>query len=388
MVGGRPRFLLPTILLWVALLAAGQSFDGPARAMSQKIAAALKTREPVALGFSNVATVNPPDAMAAQQALERELHGLAVITAPPAAITVALTLSENLRGFVWVAEIRRGDTQEVVMEDWPKLPEVARAGSVVIEKRRMLDEPLRILDCAPLGHGLLVLDAEAVSVYENAERKLSIRLPISRPLPRDLRGRLLVQGDVYQAYLPGLTCNGSAASGLSITCRDEGLWPLGPNAYGILNPTRNFFDERLVLADGLSRRMPPFLAAARFAANGHDAWVFSAMDGHTHLYYYNAAFVPVASWIGWGSDIAAIESDCGSRTLLLATGTGDSTAPDSVQAFELTDSTQRSVADPVSLPGPVTALWPASERGTALAVSRDLKSGRYAAFRLAIACSR
>jgi hypothetical protein len=388
MVGARPRFLLPTILLLVALLASGQSFDGPARAMSQKIDAALKTREPVALSFTSAAAVNPPDAIAAQQALERELHGLAVITAPQAATTVAVTLSENLRGFVWVAEIRRGDTRDVVMEDWPKLPEVVRAGSVMIEKRRMLDEPLRILDYAPLGHGVLVLDAESVSVYENSERKLSIGLPISRPLPRDLRGRLFVQGDVYQAYLPGLSCNGNAASGLSITCRDEGLWPLGPNAYGILNPTRNFFDERLVLADGVSRRMPPFLAAARFAANGHDTWVFSGMDGHTHLYYYNTAFVPVASWSGWGSDIAAIESDCGSRTLLLATGTGDSTAPDSVQAFELTDSTQRAVGDPVWFPGPVTALWPASEPGMALAVSRDLKSGRYAAFRLAIACSR
>jgi hypothetical protein len=356
----------------------GQGFDEPSRALAQKIASVLKTREPISLIFSTSSSDS-------DVALERELRGLGLNRAAQADVTVTVTLSENFRGLVWVAEIRRGDAREVVMEEWPRPPATAAAISLVIEKKLLLEQESRILDLAPLGHGLLVLDAESVSVYENSQRKMSIRLLISRPLPRDLRGRLFVQGDVYQAYLPGLTCNGNAANGLSITCRDEGLWPLAPNVRGISIPTRNFF-ENFVMPDGLQKRMPPFFTAVQLADHNRPEWVFSGTDGRAR--FYNAAFEPGPTWSGWGSDLAVIESECGSRTLLLATGTGDSTAPDSVQALEWTGGAPRPVADPVSFPGPVTALWTASERGAALAVSRDPKSGRYAAFRLAIPCSR
>jgi len=373
MVGARPRFLLPTILLAMAVTGWSQGFDEPSRVLAQKIIAALKTREPITLAFST------PSSDAAV-ALDRELRRLGITIAAQAGVAVTVMLSENFRGLVWVAEIRRGDASEIVMEEGPRPPEAASTVPLAIEKKRLLEQEPRILDLAPLGHGLLVLDAESVSVYENSERKLTIRLPVTRPLPRDLRGRLFVQGDVYQAYLPGITCNGNAANGLSISCRDEGLWPLGPNARGMSIPTRNFF-ENFVQPDGLQKRMPPFFTVVQLRAD----WLFAGTDGRAR--FYNAAFEPGPSWSGWGSDLAVIESACGSRTLLLATGTGDSTAPDSTQAFELTDSTPRPVGDPVSFPGPVTALWPASERGTALAVYRDLKSGRYAAFRLAIPCS-
>jgi len=374
MVGTRPRFLLPTILFSMAVTGWGQGFDEPSHALAQKIAAVLKTREPISLVFNTASSD-------VTVALERELRGLGINTAAQGGTVVKVTLSENFRGLVWVAEIRG----EVVIEERPRPPEAAATVSLVIEKKKLLEQELRILDIAPLGHSLLVLDAESVSVYESSQRKMGIRLPISRPLPRDLRGRLFVQGDVYQAYLPGLTCNGNTANGLSISCRDEGLWPLGPNARGMSIPTRNFF-ENFVLPDGLQKRMPPFFTAVQLPDHGHADWAFAATDGRTHL--YNATFEPGPISNGWGSDLAAIGSECGSRTLLLATGTGDDTAPDFVQAFELTDSAPHPIGDPVSFPGPVTALWAASEHGTALAVSRDLKSGRYAAFRLAIPCSR
>jgi hypothetical protein len=389
MVGARPRIFFPIILVSLSVIARGQSFDEPAHALAQKIAAVLKTREPVMFSFSSVAAVNPSDAAAARDAIERQLPGAGISTNPQAGISVAITLSENLRDWVWVAEIHRTDSREVVMEEWPKPEETAKAGSVMIEKRRMLEQDSRILDFAPLGRDLLVLDAESVTLYENSsgawQRKLGVRVPVSRSLPRDLRGRLFVQGDVYQAYLPGLTCNGNAASGLGITCHDEALWPLGSNARAVSIPMRNYF-EHFVLPDGLQKRMPAFFSAAGFSDHGHASWLFAGTDGRMHL--YNAAFDPGASWAGWGSDVAAVETECGSRTLLLATAAGDNTAPDSLQAYELKEGAPRPAGDPVSFPGPVTALWSGSERGAAVVVSRDLKSGRYAAFRLSIPCSR
>jgi len=389
MVGARPRFLLLTFLVSLASTAWGQSFDEPAQALAEKIAAAIKTRAPVTFSFSSVAAVSPSDAASAREAIERELQTLGIETTTQAGVSIVVTLSENLRGWVWVAEIRRGDTREVVIEERPKSAETLSTGAVVIEKRRVLDQQQRILDFARLGEGLLVLDENSVSVYENSsgawQRKLSIPLQVSRPLPRDLRGRIYVQGEVYQAYLPGLTCSGNARAGLSITCHDEGLWPLGPNVRGISIPTRNFF-ENFVLPDGLQKRMPAFFSAASFEDHGRGAWIFAGTDARTHL--YNSAFEPGTSWGGWGSDIAAVETECGSKTLLLATGTGDGTSPDTVQAYEVTDGVPRPAGDAVSFPGPVTTLWTAGERAAVVAVSRDLKSGRYAAFRLAIPCSR
>jgi hypothetical protein len=389
MVGGRPRFFSPIILIFLAFTVRSQNFDAPARAMARKITSAINTREPATFSFRSAGAVSPSDADAARESLQRELPGAGVSAVPQADVSVVVTLSDNLRGWVWVADIRKGDSREVVMEEWPKVQEAAGTGSVVVEARRVFDQEQRILDFAPFHLGLLVLDAEAVSVYENSggawRRKLSARIPVARAWPRDLRGRLFVQGDVYEAYLPGVTCTGSAASGLSITCRDEGLWPLEPTAHGVSIPARNFF-EIFVLPDGLQKRVPPFFSVAALAGRGRAAWIFGATDGRTHV--YNAMFEPGVSWSGWGSDVAVAESECGSRTLLLATGSGDDTAPDFVQAYEMTAAAAHPVGDPVSFPGPVTALWAASERGTVMAVSRDLKSGRYAAFRLSIPCSR
>ena len=375
----------------VAAAAWGQSFDEPARALARKIAAVLKNREAVTVSFAGVASISPSDAAAAREALERELRGLGVNIAgqSQAGVPVAVTLSENLRGVVWVAEIRRGDAREVVMEEQPRPAVSAPAASIAIEKRLVFEERQRILDLAPMGRNLLVLNAETIALYEGVDggwrRALSVNIPVSRPWPRDLRGRVFVQSEVYEAYLPGLACNGNASGGLSITCRDEALWPLGPNAYGVMDPTRNFFfADRLVLPGGLEKRMPAFFAAASFADRGRAMWAFASTDGRTHL--YSAAFDPGDWWDGWGSDIAAVTSQCDARTLLLSTGTGDETVADSVQAYEIAASVPRAVGTRSRFP----ALSPRYGRRVSAAWRswcRAIWSGRYAAFRLAIPCS-
>jgi hypothetical protein len=302
-----------------------------------------------------------------------------------------VTLSENLRDSVWVAEIRRGDQREVVIEERPKPAATISAASVVIEKKLMFEENQRILDLAPLGHGLLVLDAEAVSIYESAgagwQRKLSIPIPVSRPWPRDLRGRILVQGDLYQAYLPGVTCNGTAANGLGISCRAESLWPIGtgPAMLGFAQfaPARNFFDGRIVASNGSEKSVPAFFSAAEFKVRETTAWALAGVDGRTHVY---SPVKNSAVWEGWGSNIAGVESACGARSQVFATARTDDAASDSVRAYDVVDGTPR-LAGEVAFSGPVTELWPAAERGVAFAISRDLKSGRYAAFRLAITCT-
>ena len=395
MVGSRLRISFPAILVLVVVTACAQSYDQLAHGLAQKIAAGLKPREAASLSFHDMSTMNPSEVNAAHAALERELHALGVMLAAPSqgGIEVVVTLSESLEDSVWVAEIRRADGPETVMEVRPKPPAVTAAPPLMVEKKLLLETDQQILDLAPMARELLVLDSEAVSVYENSasgwQRKLAVRLPTTRPMPRDLRGRLMVQGDAYQAYLPGLTCHGNAAGGLGISCRDESLWPVGagPGMLGFAQfaASRNFFDGRIVAPNGSQKSLPVFFSAASIETRGDKMWAFAGMDTRTHL--YNAALEGAGGWTGWGSDIAGIESECGERSQILVTASGDGAATDSIAAYEIVGGSPQPVGEAVSFPGPVTALWPAAERGVAFAVSRDLKSGRYAAFRLAITCA-
>ena len=394
MVGARPRILFPAILVLASATVWAETYDEQARGLAQKIAAGLKPREAAVLSFRNLCSMSSSDVNGARMVLEQDLLGLGVALAGPSpgAVDVAVTFSESQRDFVWVAEIRHPDKTETAVETRPKVSARASAPPMAIDKKLVLEQDQRILDLAPMARDLLVLDSEAVSVYENSasgwQRKLSVRIPAARPWPRDLRGRLMVQGEAYQAYLPGLTCQGNASGGLGITCREELLWPVGagPGMLGLAQfaPARNFFDGRVVAPNGSSKSFPAFYSAA-VESPRDGVWAFAATDGRIHL--YNAALEHAGGWTGWGSDIAAIESECGARSQLLATAPGDAGTPDSIAAYEIAGGSPAPAGDAVSFPGPVTALWPAAERGVAFAVSLDLNSGRYAAFRLAITCA-
>lgn len=395
MLGSHLRFPLLTILLLTGSAASGQRFDGLVHDLAQKIAAALKPHAPVTLSFRNVSSMSAADAAVTQAAMERELRslGLALGEPGPDGNEVQVTLSENLRGFVWVAEIRTGGARTIAMEEAPKPPPASGTTSMAIEKKLVLEQDRQILDLATMGRGLLVLDSEAVSLYESTagdwQRQLSVRIPVTRPWPRDLRGRLLAQGDAYQAYLPGLTCNGNAGGGMSITCRETSLWPIGagPRMLGLAQfmPSRNYFDGRVVAPNGSPVSVPAFFSAAGFQVGAVSAWALAGIDGQTHL--YNATVKNSSAWAAVGNGIVGLESDCGGRSQVLASAAGDGTVTDSVSAYDVIDGAPRPTGDAVAFPGPVTALWPAAERGVAFAVSRDLRSGRYAAFRLAITCA-
>ncbi|HET9321323.1 MAG TPA: hypothetical protein VFO27_16155, partial [Bryobacteraceae bacterium] len=111
-----------------------QGFDETARALARKIAALLEPREAVMLGFTSVASASPSEA-GAREAIERELRALGVNTAGvgQAGAVVTVTFSENIRGSLWAAEIRRGDAREVVIEERPKLPARASTASIAID---------------------------------------------------------------------------------------------------------------------------------------------------------------------------------------------------------------------------------------------------------------
>jgi hypothetical protein len=59
-----------------------------------------------------------------------------------------------------------------------------------------------------------------------------------------------------------------------------------------------------------------------------------------------------------------------------------------VRAFEIPDREPVEVGPAAEFPGPVTALWPSAEGRSAIAVAKNLKTGRFDAFELAITCGQ
>ena len=292
---------------------------------------------------------------------------------------------------------------------------------------------------------ILVLGLESVSRYEEVtppetggksgkqwRPKQSAPITRIRPWPRDARGRIIVRSDsLFDAYLPGTKCTGGLEPVLSLECHEsDEPWPLiagksennssnpgtsvGPAAY--FTADRNFFDGRVRLDNGRELTMPPFLAvvvvpmngavhagmpmvSARVAPGGTDihaglkpgatdpaGWVLSGLDGRVQLLNSNAQ--PVANTGGWGSQIVGLQSGCGAGWQVLTTQAGDLNETDAVQAFEIVDRKPVPVSGPVEFAGPITELWPLANGSEAIAISRNLQTEAYEAFRLSVTCGQ
>jgi len=369
-------------------------------------------------------------------------------TSEPARVVV--TLSENTEGYLWVAEIRRSSapgTPEVTMIEvgHPSLAEAGRpSASLAIRKTLVWEQDVPILDATVVElsdkSGLLVLDPSKVSLHaaqgaDDARRQAgassespgleqSVPLPHTGPWPRDVRGRLVVRSDQsldarpaaldariaaldaragaasgaptsFDVYAPGIKCRGTLQPALALDCREgDEPWPLDVkqerSGEGLVRASiargRNFFDGRLIASGGEERHVPPFFSGAALQVNGSTLWILAGVDGRLRV--LNGTYDSLATFDGWGSDLTSVRSGCGSGWLALADGALESSEPDAVRAYEVGRRGARAVSPAAEFPGPITALWPAADGASALAVSRNLETGRYEAYRLSISCGQ
>jgi hypothetical protein len=328
---------------------------------ARRIVAALQPGEAVQLSVRNLSSAPAGDFTAARQTIQAALRGRGSASE---AAAVRVTLSENAEGYLWVAEIvRAGKREAVIVERARAGPRTADPSPVVIEKKPLWEQEGPILDIALRGSELVVLEPAGVSFYRQEDgrwtRVKQTPVQVSKPWPRDPRGRLAFKDGEAVAFLPG--------------GEPDAEWPLDI-AGATLAAGRNFFS-----APGL----PPFFSAARIG----DRVLLAGVDGRAR--FYDTALQPVADLGGWGSDVASIDSKCVRGPLVLATKPGQADDPDAIQAFEIVDRQAIAVSAPVEFLGPVTALRQSAEDGgAAVAISRNLKTGRYAAFSLSISCSR
>jgi hypothetical protein len=386
------RNILPAIPFFVLLLFTPKSLtpadlaEDAARELAKKIMQTLAPVEELALKVRNISSLSATQAVEARRALETALrsNGARLTEKREGAAKVLVTLSENQGNYLWVAEIQRGERTVVVIVARPRPvpPRPGATAAMVLEKTPLFEQQRPILDVALREAGLLVLDPQALSLYHRVsqdewEMRQSVPLERAEAWPRDVRGRLQLQGESIKVYLPGMMCTGAPAPELSLECKGDGAeWP---TEFGVVDAARgkNFFSADRVI---------PFFTVAGVEDSGGLVWVFAGLDGRAHLYDWSLE--PAGTVSGWGSDIAGIKSNCGNGRQIVVTRRGDPPEPDAIQAFEIADRQPVAVRFPVEFPGPVTALWRDETESRALAVSRDLRTGRYVAFHLSISCRR
>lgn len=394
------RILLGLLVLWPGFPAHAEDLAPLEDKFAEKI---ISVTGPGALMLevTNHSSLNQAEVDNVQRGLLAALAswGGKVVTGDQATATVRVSLSEDLRNYVWIAEIKQAVNEtSLTMISAPRLKltvSTLEGAALTIRKTLLWSSEDRILDVADVGGNpprVVVLYPEQITIYESrggkwqAEQSLAVTHP--QPWPRDLRGRLALRKDrLLDAYLPGVFCQSAGSSPLGISCRQsDDPWPLGSDPFllsGFFTPAKNYFTGALSPGIGAQRSAPAFYSAAAIPRNTYPLWLLAAVDGSVLL--LDGATEQTTS-SGWGSDIASVHSGCGSGWQVLASS--PNSVDDAVRAFEMSDHEAIPATQPVSLSGSISALWTATDGTSAIAVSRNREMGTYEAYRLTITCGQ
>ena len=377
----------------------------------------------VALTVENQSSLGRRDSDVVQNGLRAALEqsGIHFVKPEQAVASVAITLSENVSSYVWVAQIHQSSSESAVV--LVSVPRSGRASAthdsmpITVHKTLLWSQNDPILDVSILEENgsptrIAVLSAENISFYRlqggKSQPEQILAIAHARPWPLDLRGRLILNKDHnLDAYLPGVICRG-VATPIS-NCREgDDPWPMiptsligsatvfrsagtvsspssaGPQVAAFFAPTRNFFTGVLTPAIGKFSNVPKFYSSAFVPRDRYTLWLFAATDGRVHML---DGMSDQPSKLDWGSDMATVRTACGAGWQVLSV----SRAPDggdTVRAYEFPDRDPVAVSPAVDTPGEVSALWTESKGDSAVAIVNNRETGSYEAYRLAVACSQ
>ena len=374
------RVVLALLFGWVTVgIGLAQSPAEIAAPLAARISSQLPRHPTVSLELQNLSSLTPAVMSSFGRTLEEELRKSGLpMTAMQPETRVRVTASENTRGLLLVAEILSGETRTVMMQPWIAPPTSETKPRVRILRTPIWDQTEPVLDLLLVDSGsqLLVLSPAAVSSFRMADGKWIpgdvASLSLARPPARDPRGRIEIVPAGFRAYLPGTTCAGTFQPALRAVCAPGNeAWPV--------NPRDASFVARWV-TDRNALESPSFQNAFYAAADG---W-FSTADHRILNRVGNSLAVPEA----WGSDFATVENPCVPDPTVLASSSADNPDQDQAQAFEIAGGRASPLSEPLPLPGPITALWPAETAGQATLVVRNSKTGDYEASRLGVACTQ
>jgi hypothetical protein len=394
----RSLLLLFTLLPSFAL---ASNLSDAARQLGHKIGSVTGPGA-IALEVTNKSSLDDKSVREVRSALEAQLRveGVRTAEADQSVGSVQVTLSENLREYVWAAVVTVGsDEKKIVLVSLPRPQSAgpfAAAMPLSLRKTFLLAQEQPILDAALIDMGggarLLVLGEENVTVYRQQsggwEQEASLPIAHARTFPRDPRGRLLLRRDhLFDVYLPGTVCRSNATMPLTLSCNEsDDPWPLTPEDNSVrafFAPSRNFFTGALSPGIGKVNAVPSFYSAAPLQRSNYTLWVLTSVDGSVHL--IDGFTDQALRGLRWGSDVAAVRSSCGTGTQILASDSGDPER-DSLRAFEIPDREPVAASSAIDFAGQIVALWPEANGTNVMVIVKREGTGWYEANRVSVTC--
>ncbi len=382
-------------------------WQDPARELAKKIVAITGPRQTVTLAVRNISSLSDSEVAAVRLALDAELRaaGLRLAAKPDAAPELRITLSENVQGLLWIAEIPHDASSEVAMVSLPKtaaFPPTATTQMFVLHPKLIYQQDEPILDFgfaepkSPSGARLFVVGRSQVETYipNGSGWKLiqSAQLPHPMISSRDPIADLRINADSsFWLWLAGFVCRGGPQPSPQMTCSDIVM------NRDSTSPQKSDFSPQIVQGRNFYR-VPDFdtggpgetlqYAEMWLKQDGRTVLVKIRLDGTAWILREVQSGASEATKSGWGSQLGVVESGCGKGMQLLVTAPGDWTAPDAIQAVEFDGLQPANVTAPLLMPGPVIKLNFDLPNGMAFAVVRNLNTNRYEAYTLTLSCGR
>jgi hypothetical protein len=323
-----------------------------------------------------------------------------------------VTLSENARERLWVAEIVEGNETRVAMVtvDLGVVQKSEGRGGLMLRKSTVMRSNEPVLAALETADGMVVVESETIAIYGHraGEWQVEKRVAIAQKgaLARDPRGVISASaiGEGFEASVAGMDCTGSYVTAepmgeWTVRCREtDDPWTLavvrpdGPSGIktgesggtlkAFYNTARDYFTG--VVTPGIDVDLPPFYSAALVPRASGAGLVINGVDGKVEL-AENGRLKPVSGTRDWGSDFAALNSGCGAGTQIVASGSGEA-ASDSLRAYELPGQEATPASAPLAMEGTVTAVWTAPDGQSLFAVVKN-PAGQYEVDRVTASCN-
>lgn len=398
-------FLFITSLVSLTASAAPSQWEQPAASLVTQIFEVLGPGQ-ARLTIRNNSSLSNDEIPAIRRLLEADLksHGV-LASGAEAANTIRVTLSENQLERLWVAEIIEGNETHVVMvhiDSGAAQPLQASSG-ITLRKQTLLIVPDQVLSAIEIGNTLILVEPEEIVIYSSTaqgwqpQQRFSIGQKAD--LTRDPHAVILSSSSKngFEASLPGTECAGSLQStnDWTIHCHEsDDPWPIiavpaqdssSNNPAPIkafYNAARNYFTGVVTPSVGID--LPPFYSAALLPRPDGAGLVINGIDGKVQL-AESSKLKPITGTRDWGSDFAALHSNCGAGTQIIASGSGEALT-DSLRAYEIPALEAIPASAPLTMDGAVTALWTAPDGKSVYAVVRN-HADQYEVDRVTATCN-
>jgi len=424
--------ILAATFIAQAANAVASEWEQPAATLAEQIAAILGPGQ-AHLTIRNISKIPAEENPSIRRALEGALWAQGIIlSGAEGANAIRVTLSENLRERLWIAEIVEGNETRLAMvrvEQGTAHKEPAESG-VRLHKQTVLTATEPVLAALETADSLILVEPEEIVIFAHSvdgwQEQSRVGIGQKRPLSRDPRGVIFPSrgGQEFEAWVAGMACAGSYQNATppaewTVHCREsDDPWLVTQSPFGDAEPStdanvrvtpirafynagRNYFTG--VVTASLGVDVPPFYSAVLLPRPNGAGLLINGVDGKVQLFEAAAlkSAVPtdrsssvglksIAGTRDWGSDFAVLNSGCKAGTQIIASGSGEAAA-DSLRAYELPAQEAIPASAPLAMDGMITAVWTAPDAESVFVVVRraaDLgQKDRYEVDRVTANCN-